>query len=1117
MVGNVRESVSGPSVPAAILLDTGADGYSYISEELANELPSALRSETNVQSSTANNDTFVCTELISFWLVLTENTQPIYIRALVMPSLQYDIIMCAQDIVEYQLLDFLKDKLTRWYKSQPDNKWRHMGSIASVQVISDDGEDGFGSAEAYPFQDTQSSTTDVPHYAGPAQLQHGFSNLVDQFLDIFKDSVSSTPAKVTPFDLKLLPGAVMPKAMRAKARVHCMEHEQSIDEQVQELTRLGVIKQFNGEFYSQVLLVKKSDGALRFCIDFRFLNHISQDLKWPLPSIHTMLRRVGNHKYFTVLDLTSGYHQCPMTPRAQKLTSFITARGLHHFTRLPFGLKGAPSYFQHVMSHEVLHGLIYNICEVYIDDIIIFGDTEEEILDRTKQVFERFRQFNIHIKRSKCRFGLESINYVGHVLSKAGISMSDERKAAVLGIPRPDTIAQLRTFLGMTGYFRQFIHNYSQIVVPLHAMNSVGNKHRKLAWTAETDLAFQNLRSAVHDSAKIEHLSGDGQIKLYTDASDYAIGAHLVQLDGEGKERTISFASQLLGKVERNWSVTDKEMFAVIMAVKKFNLFIGGRPFLVMIDHNNLQYWQTASASAKVERWRQLLSVYDIRYEFLPGTKNVVADAMSRLIAQPVKVAAAKTRRKPPKPPDSISSSPTVAPTPTPITPSHDIAQFHSGTAGHFKLNTTLKKLKAAGISYPGMVVEVRKYIESCDVCQRLAYRKPIQGHTYSLQEHLPDELVSIDTMGPINEDRFGYKYVLVMIDNMSKFTRLFPVRSTQAEECAPRLLEYICKDGLPKKLHSDSGKQFMNYLMAELAHYINIKMSFSTADSHEENGVVERVIKDVRSQLQSYCIDRGEVQDWSLILPLVERLINTKINDRTGHTPAALKFGRANALELPPFDVLPDNAHVFNTASEFLDSISKFQEVLIAKHAESLQANQNDADNPNLTRNFNVFKAGDLILVDKIDRHKSELLETLRMGPYLVRQQSNTTVTYEDHSTNRVKDVHISRCHIYHPRGSVAEALSTSRELQQIYEVEGIVSHKFQPKSSKSIKAVLILVKWTGYDEPEWNTIHNNATLRNNIHFINYAQQCPDLKKFISNNVTTELSNNNNNISVRP
>ena len=325
--------------------------------------------------------------------------------------------------------------------------------------------------------------------------------------------------------------------------------------------------------------------------------------------------------------------------------------------------------------------------------------------------------------------------------------------------------------------------------------------------------------------------------------------------------------------------------------------------------------------------------------------------------------------------------------------------------------------------------------------------------------------------MGPIDTDRFGFKYVLVMIDNMSKFSRLFPIRSTSAEDCAPRVLEYVCKDGLPKKFHSDGGSQFMNKVMADLAKCLGIKLTFSTANSHEENGIVERVILDVRTQLQSYCIARGEVKDWSLMLPLVERLINTKFNVRTGFTPAALKFGRASALEIPPFQNTTERL-VFSSPSEYLESVAKFQALLIDNHAKSLKADQPETPSPSATRNFHTFKAGDLILVDRQDRRKSRLLETLRLGPFLVIDQVATKVTYEDHGTNRVKSTHISQCHLYHPRGSVAEELSKARELSETYEVEGIVEHKFEPRTSRAIKAVRVLVKWTGYNEPEWNTI---------------------------------------------
>ena len=383
-------------------------------------------------------------------------------------------------------------------------------------------------------------------------------------------------------------------------------------------------------------------------------------------------------------------------------------------------------------------------------------------------------------------------------------------------------------------------------------------------------------------------------------------------------------------------------MLAVIMAVTKFNLFVGGRPFKVLIDHRNLQYWQTASASPKVERWRQLLSTYDITYEFLPGTKNVVADAMSRLfldsdiadvtaplITPQATLAGIKTGTKVPPSGKHVSFSDKH-----PV----DMSLFHGNLAGHFKVDKTMQKIKRAGINYRGLHKEVEAFIASCPVCQRQSYKPPIKGHTYSLESSRPDEMISMDTMGPIDEDRFGFKYVLVMIDSMTKFTRLFPMRSDGAEDCASNLLSYICKDGKPENIRSDNGTEFVNDVIEQLLIFAQISHIKSTPDSHEENGLVERVIKDVRRQLQAYILERGEVKDWSLILPMVERLINTKINVRTGLTPAALKFGNPTALEIHPFNVTPDSARpVFKNASEYLESISRFQAALIHSHTASM------------------------------------------------------------------------------------------------------------------------------------------------------------------------------------
>ena len=1152
---SIKDNADSEPVEVAVLLDSGSPLYSFISEDLVEFLPNLVSTRVKVRGTLANDQRWRCTRSVAFELTL--DIQPprvIQMEALVMPGLSYDIIVGARDMCRHDLLGVLTDRITSWYEGLEDTSWITPNTMAAVNVITEEGDDNFGDIEVYPnrHKDRPPDPLDVPFYDGPSTLQAQFATLVDLYTRLFKDAVTAIPARVTPFDLRVEDGAVMPKAMTGRARVQCEQHEKAITEQVKELTALGVLKPYNGSHYSQVLMIKKPDQSLRFCIDFRFLNSITADMKWPLPCISQLIRRIKGHKYYTVLDLTSGYHQCPMTLRAQRLTAFITARGMHHFTRLPFGLKGAPSYFQKVMVDEVLHGLVHESLECYIDDIIIYGDTEEEILARTKAVFDRFDEFNIHIKKSKCKFGLSEVEYVGHVLSEKGFRMSDERKNTILGISRPDSVGKLRTFLGMTGYFRQFINNYAQVAGPLHAMNSVGSKVRPLVWTPDTIKAFEALRQAIDSAASLEHLTDIGQIKLYTDASDYAIGSHLVQLDSNGVERTISFSSQLLNTVQRNWSVTDKEMFAVITAVTKFHLFIGGRPSTIMIDHRNLQFWQTASASPKVERWRQLLSSYDITYQFLPGTQNVVADAMSRLfpasaegkvetapqrtlnrayiadvgLVSSVNAAGTRGRKKvEAKRTDAQATEPTPTSDPRTIDVSSDdeppeeeeeekglkprgihdktdISKYHSGAAGHFRLQKTMDKLKAAGIKYRGLRKDVFEYISSCPVCQRLAHKPKNKGHTYSLQMSHPNELISMDSMGPIQEDRYGYKNVLVMIDCMTKFTRLYPIRSTGADEAATRLLEYVCKDGLPMKIHSDKGSQFVNDVIKSLTDYIETPHTQSVPYSHEENGLVERVIKDVRAQLQSYIVERGSVKDWSLILPMVERLINVKISVYTGFTPAALKYGNPSALEIAPFDISnTTEPPVFNNASEYLQSISTFQAALIKTYQENLAVALKKKKGEGIgttERNFKTFKKGDLILVDRTGVTKSDLTETHRTGPYLVFSQDKSGVMYEDHRTNKVKTAHISRCHPYVGRLSVEEELAIARANAGTYEVESIVSHRFEPASSKAITALRLTVKWTGYFETSEEVIFNNASMRRNIAFVKYAKDQPLLRQWI-------------------
>jgi Reverse transcriptase (RNA-dependent DNA polymerase) len=235
-------------------------------------------------------------------------------------------------------------------------------------------------------------------------------------------------------------------------------------------------------------MVPKPDGSRRTCVDFRNLNDCTEDASFPIPHMKQMFSRIGAQKpkYFGTMDLTQGYHQTPLSIPTRVYTSFILFSGVYQFTRLPFGLKRAPSYFQEVMATVVLTGLIYLICEMYIDDYIVYGSDMNQFVDRLRQIFMGFRQHHLFLKESKYHFGYTEIEYVGKVISENGLKMSQEKIRSVLDLPIPSVSKQLKSFFGLTNYFRDFVRNHSAIVKPLNSMLSNYSKTKKVEWTEDS-------------------------------------------------------------------------------------------------------------------------------------------------------------------------------------------------------------------------------------------------------------------------------------------------------------------------------------------------------------------------------------------------------------------------------------------------------------------------------------------------------------------------------------------------------------------------------------------------------------------------------------------------------
>jgi hypothetical protein len=506
--------------------------------------------------------------------------------------------------------------------------------------------DPFRNIEDEPWSDDSGDNIKLPQlekvYLKP-ELLATWQQIKKRFADTLTDQLSAEPAKLTPFRLEVDTAMWEVRSNRRPCRPQTVENDEQIKSQVAKLVELGILQYTkDAAFYSHPHMVRKKSGdKKRFTVDFRFLNECCASLSWPIPNMELLLERIGRqspkNKYFAVIDLTSGYHQLAIDKDSRKFTAFLTRFGLLEWARLPMGLKGAASWFQQQIATKVLAGLIEKICELYIDDIIVYAETQEELLERVSEVLSRLQQFNVKANPSKLVIGLENIEYVGRSLSHDGIELSAERKQQIFEIAEPTLQKGMKSFLGMTGYFRAHIPKYVDFERPLQTLITPYKKSVKIDWSPYSRTAFSNMKQAVLDCQKLwfinEHLA-NSEIVLQTDASDYGIGAFLLQRfpdeHGTLQERPIKILSRALRGSELNWSTVEKESFAIYFACDRWYHLLGGRKFTIETDHKNLTYISEAT-SQKVIKWKLAIAELNFQLRHIPGVTNVVADGTSRL------------------------------------------------------------------------------------------------------------------------------------------------------------------------------------------------------------------------------------------------------------------------------------------------------------------------------------------------------------------------------------------------------------------------------------------------------------------------------------------------------
>lgn len=424
-----------------------------------------------------------------------------------------------------------------------------------------------------------------------------------------------------------------------------MALKSEVEKQVSQLLHDGIIRPSRSPYNSPVWIVPKkpdSTGAkqYRMVIDYRKLNTITIADRYPIPEINEVTAQLGRNKFFTVLDLKSGFHQIPLKESDIEKTAFSINNGKYEFTRLPFGLKNAPSIFQRTLD-DILRDYIGKSCYVYIDDIIIFSENQEQHAKDIEQIFSTLSRANMKVQLDKCKFFSSEVEFLGFKISSEGIKTNTNKVKSITEFPVPKTLKELRSFLGLSGYYRRFIQGYAQLAKPLtNLLRGEGGRTSKNQ-SSRIQISLNNEALESFDKIKKSLISKDvilaypdykKPFDLTTDASNVAIGAVLEQ-----DNRPLTFISRTLTKTEENYAANEKEMLAIVWALGSLRNYLYGHARVrIFTDHQPLTFaLSTKNNNSKMKRWKSILEEYNHEIKYKPGKTNVVADALSRAYSTP--------------------------------------------------------------------------------------------------------------------------------------------------------------------------------------------------------------------------------------------------------------------------------------------------------------------------------------------------------------------------------------------------------------------------------------------------------------------------------------------------
>lgn len=933
--------------------------------------------------------------------------------------------------------------------------------------------------------------------------------IVKEFADVFAPIAKGLPPKrAHDHSIELLPGAQ--PVSKPAYRLSATENDE-LKRQLDKLIAHGHIRASRSPFGSPVLFVKKKDGTQRMCVDYRALNNITVKNAYPLPRVDELLDRLSGAKYFSKIDLQQGYHQVRVNPADVEKTAFRTRYGSYEFLVLPFGLTNAPSTFMHLMQ-DVLAPFLDKFAISFLDDILIYSHTLAEHNDHVNQVLSKLREHKLQAKLEKCQFARTSIEFLGFIISADGLAMVDNKVQAIVNWPTPRTVKEVRSFLGLAGFYREFIEMFSDTVASL---NDLLQKESVFHWADEHQKAFDALKRKIAAQPTLilprDHLP----FVVQTDASGFAVGATLMQDVGKGLQ-PIAFLSKKMLPAETRYPTHEQELLAIHVALKEWRHYLYGKKFTVQTDHKSIIHFKTQqNMSPRQIRWSEYLQQFDYTIEYKPGVDNVVADALSRrsdhetALTASVNEVTVSTSTNDESILTQIKHAYTLDEYCRTILLNHEAKENSSEwkvdehgllrrheqilvpndqtirttiitcnhddlTASHRGVAKTVELISRI-FYWKNMHRDIKEYISTCISCQQ---NKVSNQAPLGLLQPIPTpeqrwHTITMDLITSLPRTKNGHDCILVACDKCSKLVHYIPTVTTiDAPGLARLMIDNVVRHhGIPIYIISDRDPRINSHFWKSVWSQLGTKLKMSTAFHPQTDGQTERANRTLEEQLRNYVSYHQD--NWDTLLPMLEFAHNNTVSSTTGYSPFFLNTGQHPVTPLT-YEVKAQtqiNDAAATLIEQLYDSLSNAHTAIDkAQLSQKKYADQH-------RRDFEQFQENDLVLLSTDHLRtpgRAPKLLPRRIGPFRI-VKALSKLNYELELPSTLAGIH-NRFHVslltrFHSTDSFpsrpnivtrppAELLADTKE--EAYEVEKVLKHRGTGRRRQ------YLIHWKGYPDFE-------------------------------------------------